>query len=116
MSDLPTFDQIQQVTLAVQFLLETPARQAVQILPHLIAIVDHFSLASSPSSSERPHVPVNFVPIGTFLQYLFTTDVRLLPAPLSLIKPFIESRLAYSEIIVTNAEDADPTDLDGVQT
>jgi len=116
MSDLPTADQITQVCLAVQFLLETPPRQAIQILPHLLAIVDYFSSTDTLSSSERPHVPINFVPISTFLEYLFKTDIRQLPGPLALIKPFIETRLTYSETVITNAEDADPTDLEGVET
>jgi hypothetical protein len=116
MSDLPTADQITQVCLAVQFLLETPPRQAVQILPHLLAIVEYFGSLDTLSPSERPHVPINFVPISTFLEYLFKTDSQELPGPLALIKPFIEARLNYSETVTANAEDADPTDLEGVQT
>lgn len=112
--NLPTFNQINQVCLAVQFLLEISPRVAVQVLPHLIKIVDHFQNYDYDSGAARPHVPVNFVPISTFLQYLFTTDVRELTGPLALIKPFIETRLTYSETIVTNAEDNDPTDLDDV--
>jgi hypothetical protein len=116
MSDLPSADQITQVCLAVQFLLETPPRQAVQILPHLLAIVEYFGSTNTLSSAERPHVPVNFVPISTFLEYLFKTDIRELSGPIALIKPFIETRLTYSETIVTNSEDSDPTDLEGVET